>query len=257
MPIDEATTLDQAKSKTEQKQPATNPERSYPKGVDVLSSKTTFEGPLFTVQTDEVREPGGAVARRDVVRHGGSVVILAVDDRKSKRDPLIIIERQYRHAAAQYLFEVPAGKLDKGEDPLKGAKRELMEETGYTARRWTKLIRYYASPGFLGEWMQVYLAEDLVAGEAHPEEDERIKLSEVPLSEMLRQIESGKIHDGKTIIAILMYDKLRKQRKKLAQFLACDGRSQTRPSGKSCDRRKFAASASALPAPLHVSRKFR
>ncbi len=210
--IKEARTLDEAKPEVERQQPATNPERKYPKGVEVLSSKVSFEGPLFNVQTDEVREPGGTVSRRDVVRHGGSVVILAVDDRKSKRDPLIIIERQYRHAAAQYLFEVPAGKLDKDEDPLKGAKRELMEETGYTARRWTKLARFFASPGFLGEWMQVFLAEELIPGEAHPEEDERIKLSEVPLSEMLQQIEAGKIHDGKTIISILLYDKLRKQR---------------------------------------------
>ncbi|MGI8769868.1 MAG: NUDIX hydrolase [Acidobacteriaceae bacterium] len=196
----------------EQRAQPDNPARRYPRGVQVLSSKINFRGPLFNVQTDQVREPGGKESRRDVVRHGGSIVILAVDETKSRRDPLIIIERQYRHAAGQYLFELPAGKLDPNEDPLKGAKRELLEETGYRARRWTKLVRFFASPGFLGEWMQVYVAEELTAGEAQPEEDEMIKLSEMPLSELLRQIEGGKILDGKTIASVLLYDRIRKQR---------------------------------------------
>jgi ADP-ribose pyrophosphatase len=189
-----------------------NRARKYPKGVEVLSSKIAFEGPLFNVQTDEVIEPGGKRARRDVVRHGGSIVVLAVDDSESKRDPLIIVERQYRHAAGQYLYELPAGKLEPGEDLLKGAKRELLEETGYKARRWSKLVRFYASPGFLGEWMQVYLAEELMPGEAQPEDDEMIKLSEVPLSELLRQIEAGRILDAKTIASVLFYDRTRKDR---------------------------------------------
>ncbi len=157
------------------------PDRTYPKGVEVLSSKVSFEGPVFRVVTDEVREPGGEAHRRDVVRHPGSVVVLAVDDAKSKRDPLILLERQYRHAAAQYLYEVPAGSLDPGEDPLAGAKRELLEETGYKAKQWSKLVRYYASPGFLGEWMQIYLAEGLTPGDAEPEDDEQIELFAVPL----------------------------------------------------------------------------
>ena len=189
-----------------------NRARKYPKGVEVLSSKIAFEGPLFNVQTDEVIEPGGKRARRDVVRHGGSIVVLAVDDSESKRDPLIIVERQYRHAAGQYLYELPAGKLEPEEDMLKGARRELLEETGYKARRWSKLVRFYASPGFLGEWMQVYLAEELMPGEAQPEDDEMIKLSEVPLSELLRQIEAGRILDAKTIASVLFYDRTRKDR---------------------------------------------
>src|SRR6201990_119395 len=151
-------------------------DRTYPNGVNVLSQKVSVKAPVFRVVTDEVREPGGKPHRRDVVRHPGSVVILAVDDAKSKRDPLILLERQYRHAAAQYMYEIPAGSLDLGEDPLTGAKRELLEETGYKAKHWSKLVRYYASPGFLGEWMQVYLAEELMPGEAQPEDDELIKL---------------------------------------------------------------------------------
>ncbi len=187
--------------------------RRYPKGVEVLSSKVSFEGPLFRVVTDEVREPGNKDAhRRDVVRHGGSVVVLAVDDAKSKRDPLILMERQYRHAAGQYLYEIPAGKIDPGEDALTGAKRELLEETGYQAKHWSKLVRFFASPGFLGEWMQIFLAEGLTPGEAQPEEDEQIELFAVPLSELLRQIEAGRILDGKTIAATLLYERLRKER---------------------------------------------
>jgi ADP-ribose pyrophosphatase len=189
-------------------------DRTYPKGIEVLSSKTSYEGPLFRVQTDEVREPGGEPHVRDVVCHVGSLVGLAFDDSKSKRDPLILLERQYRHAAAQYLYEIPAGKLDADEDPLAGAKRELLEETGYKAKHWSKLVRFFASPGFLGEWMQVYIAEGLTAGDAQPEDDEHIELFAVPLSELLRQIEAGRILDGKTIAAALLYDRLRKQRAK-------------------------------------------
>jgi ADP-ribose pyrophosphatase len=199
-------------------------DRTYPKGVEVLSSTVSFEGPVFRVVTDEVREPGGEAHRRDVVRHPGSVVVLAVDDAKSKRDPLILLERQYRHAAAQYLYEVPAGSLDPGEDPLAGAKRELLEETGYKAKQWSKLVRYYASPGFLGEWMQIYLAEGLTPGDAEPEDDEQIELFAVPLSELLRQIDAGRIHDGKTIAAALLYDRLRKERKRAERAAIRDNR---------------------------------
>jgi ADP-ribose pyrophosphatase len=190
------------------------PDRTYPKGVEVLSSKVSFEGPVFRVVTDEVREPGGEAHRRDVVRHPGSVVVLAVDDAKSKRDPLILLERQYRHAAAQYLYEIPAGSLDPGEDPLVGARRELLEETGYKAKHWSKLVRYYASPGFLGEWMQIFVAEGLTPGDAEPEEDEQIELFAVPLSELLREIDAGRIHDGKTIAATLLYERMRKERQR-------------------------------------------
>ncbi|HVW78184.1 MAG TPA: NUDIX hydrolase [Alloacidobacterium sp.] len=180
--------------------------------VEVLSSEVAFEGPLFRVERDEVREPGGHVAKRDVVRHGGSVVILAVVD-SSKRDPLIVMERQYRHAAGQYLWEVPAGKMDEGEERLAAAKRELIEETGYRAKKWTKLVRYFASPGFLGEWMQVFLAEGLTAGEAAPEEDELLEVVLVPLSEVLRMIDEGKILDGKTLVSVQLYERLRKRKR--------------------------------------------
>jgi len=138
------------------------------------------------------------------------VVMLAVDERKNPADPDVILERQYRHAAGQYLLELPAGSREPGEAPLAAAKRELMEETGFRARRWTMLIRYFASPGFLGEWMQIYLARDLREGAARPELDEQIEVLRVPLSKAMKMIAEGKIHDGKTLIGLSLYDSARR-----------------------------------------------
>ncbi len=181
--------------------------------VEVISSRLSYEGPLFRVYTDEILEKDRQVTR-DVVRHNGSVVILAIDDTKSKRDPLIVMERQYRHAAKEYLLEVPAGKMEEGEDALAGAKRELLEETGFRAARWRKMVRYFASPGFLGEWMQVFIAEGLTVGEAQPEYDEQLEIEMMPLSKLLGMIEAGKVHDGKTLISVMLYDRLRHRDKK-------------------------------------------
>jgi ADP-ribose pyrophosphatase len=167
-----------------------------------------FEGPLFRVLRDRLIEPGGREGVRDIIRHNGSVVILAVDSSKNKKNPWIVVERQYRHAAQQFLWELPAGKLEVGEDPLAGAKRELEEETGYQAKKWKPLVEYYASPGFLGESMKVFLAEGLVAGEAHPEDDEQIELRLVKLSDVLKMIKKGAILDGKTLTSVLLYARL-------------------------------------------------
>jgi len=171
----------------------------------LLDSQVAYEGPLFRVQRDHIVEPSGREGYRDVIKHNGSVVILAVDPGKRKKDPWVVIEQQYRHAAGQSLWELPAGKLDAGEAPLDGAKRELSEETGYSAKKWSPLVEYFASPGFLGESMKVFLAEGLVAGDAHPEEDEKIDFRLVKLSELLGMVDKGKILDGKTLSAVLLY----------------------------------------------------
>ncbi len=182
------------------------------KPAKIVSSELVFEVPLFKVFTDQVLEKGAdKPVRRDNIRHNGSVVILAVDDSK-KKDPLIVIERQYRHAAGQFLYELPAGKVDEGEDRLAAAKRELIEETGLRAKKWKELTRYFASPGFLGEWMQVYVAEGLTPGEAQPEADERIEIFQVRLSEILRLIEAGEVRDGKTLVSVMLYARLRKRK---------------------------------------------
>ena len=171
----------------------------------VLSSEIVFRGSLFRVQHDRIFEPGGRRNERDIIRHGGSVVILALDASKNKKDPWIVMERQYRHAANQFLWELPAGKIDAGEEPLAAARRELKEETGYRAAKWRPLVEYYPSPGFLGETMKIFLAEGLQAGEAQPEADEDIELRLVKLSEVLKMIEKGAIHDGKTLTGVLWY----------------------------------------------------
>jgi ADP-ribose pyrophosphatase len=142
--------------------------------------------------------------RRDIVHHTGSVVVLAVDE--SQSTPRILLERQYRHAANDYLWELPAGRIDPGEQPLPAAKRELLEETGYTAAHWRRIFNFYASPGFVAETMSVYLATGLRAGVAQPEDDEMIQLRVVPLTAALRMVLRGTIRDAKTISSLLWLD---------------------------------------------------
>ncbi len=179
--------------------------------AEVLSSETVYRGKVFSVTSDEVREPGNVSARRDVVRHNGSVVVLAVDTKSQPADPGILLIRQYRHAAGKFLLELPAGRIEPGEEYIGAAKRELIEETGYRAARWSKHASYYASPGFLSEAMNIVLAEDLTLGDAAPEEDERIEIRMTPLSEVLRMIHNGEIEDGKTLIGVLLYNSQRQQ----------------------------------------------
>lgn len=171
-----------------------------PSKARVLSSRVAYRGPVFHVTTDQVLEPGGVRARRDVIRHSGSIVILAVDERK--REPRILLERQYRHAAQSMMWELPAGRIDDGESPLAAARRELLEETGYTARDWKKILFFYVSPGFLDETMTIYLARELTKGKAQPEADERISIRFVPLSTARKMALSGRIRDAKTISGI-------------------------------------------------------
>jgi ADP-ribose pyrophosphatase len=170
----------------------------------IISSRTAYEGPVFSVTTDHVQEPNGVTARRDVIHHSGSVVVLAVDD--STATPRVLLERQYRHAATDYLWEVPAGRIDPGEHELKAAQRELLEETGYTAAKWRRILKFYASPGFVAETMSVFLATGLRAGEAQPEADEIIYKRMVPLPAAVRMVIRGTIRDAKTISSVLWLD---------------------------------------------------
>jgi ADP-ribose pyrophosphatase len=181
---------------------ATSSKQLRTKGkAQLLSSKTVFQGSIFRVTVDRVKEPSGVVVQRDIVRHRGSVVILAIDE--AGPEPSLLLERQYRYAAAQYLWELPAGSIDSGEKALFGAKRELREETGYRAKYWSRALHFYPSPGFIDETMTVYLARGLTPGEAQPEEDELIACHLIPFSRALQMIQSGKILDGKTIAGVL------------------------------------------------------
>ncbi len=170
----------------------------------LVSSETVYEGPVFKVTTDYVQEPGGISVRRDLIHHSGSVVVLAVEE--SGGEPRILLERQYRHAAKDYLWELPAGRIDPGEKELTAAKRELLEETGYTAARWRRILKFYASPGFIAETMAVFLATGLRAGTAQPEADEIIRLCLISLPVAVKMVVKGTIRDGKTIAALLWLD---------------------------------------------------
>lgn len=167
----------------------------------VLSSRVVYRGPAFTVTADQVLEPSGVSTRRDIVHHSGSVVILAVEE--TGAEPHVLLERQYRHAARQTLWELPAGRIDKGEKGLAAAKRELLEETGYTASRWKRILRFYASPGFLAETMDIYLAQELRLGKAQPEADEVIRTQMLPLSTAVDMAMKNVVKDAKTICGIL------------------------------------------------------
>ncbi|MGA7401931.1 MAG: NUDIX hydrolase [Candidatus Sulfotelmatobacter sp.] len=196
---------------SEKSKPFKSTKKSGPK-ARILSSRTVYRGPVFWVTTDEVQEPGGIRARRDVIHHTGSVVILAVDE--STATPRVLLERQYRHAANDFLWELPAGRIDPGEKALLAAQRELHEETGYTAARWQLIFNFYASPGFVSETMSVFLATGLRAGKAQPEADEVIQKRLVPVSKAVQMVLTGKIRDAKTISSVLWLDhQIRKGRK--------------------------------------------
>jgi ADP-ribose pyrophosphatase len=176
--------------------------RPKTKGVRLVSSNLVYPGPAFHVYRNIVRE-GRHTGQRDLVRHTGSAVILAVDDSHSRRDPRVLMVRQYRFAADAYLWELPAGRIDAGESRLQGARRELEEETGIRARQWKRVLRFYPSPGFLAESMDLFLARGLSFGVARPEEDEQISLKFFPLSALVNRVLAGRIHDGKSICGIL------------------------------------------------------
>jgi ADP-ribose diphosphatase len=166
----------------------------------VLSSKIVFQGRVFGVRRERVIEPGGVEATREIVTHPGSVVVLPVF-----ADGRILMIRQYRHSVRQYLWELVAGSKDPGESFEVGARRELREETGYTARRMRKLLDLFPTPGFVSENMVIFLAEGLKLGKAHPEADEKIELRIFSLREIEDWIRAGKIRDAKSVAGILYY----------------------------------------------------
>lgn len=171
------------------------------KSVRVLSRRTVYRGPVFWVTSDRVMEPSGVQVRRDIVRHNGSVVVLATSN--GPGEPKILLERQYRYAADEYLWELPAGRIDPGELSLAAAKRELLEETGYSASSWKQVLRFYASPGFVAESMNLFWARGLKPGAAQPEPDEVIEQRMVPLTQAVRMVQRGVIQDAKTISGVL------------------------------------------------------
>jgi ADP-ribose pyrophosphatase len=170
------------------------------KTAQVLSSTTVYAGPVFGIRRDEVIEPSGVRATREVITHPGSVVVLPVlPDRR------ILLIQQYRHATRQYLWELVAGRMDAGETPKVAAARELIEETGYRAKRLRVFLEVFPTPGFLEEKMFLLLAEGLTAGQAEPEEDEKIISRAYKRKELEEMIRGGKLRDAKSIAGLLYY----------------------------------------------------
>lgn len=176
--------------------------------MKLISEKEKFTCSLFSVTEEVAIAPDGFEIKRNIIHHPGSAVMMAMDKRKR-----ILLVRQFRLPARQYLWELPAGKLDAGETPLQAAKRELKEETGYRARVWKKLASYYPSPGFLAEKMTIYLATGLTDGEAAPMEDERIEQRWFTTRELDTLIREGRLHDGKTLIGYLTWKRFFSQAK--------------------------------------------
>jgi ADP-ribose pyrophosphatase len=173
----------------------TTPHDELPK---TISSQKVFEGRVFNVTVDTVRE-GQLTYQREVVHHGGSAVIVPVFD-----DGTVALVRQYRHPVVRYLLEAPAGTLSEGERPEVGAERELQEELGVIAGNMEKLSEFFVSPGFCEEKMWVFLATELVQGQQRLEEDEVLDVVRLPISEALEMITSGEIQDAKTIIGLML-----------------------------------------------------
>ena len=163
-----------------------------------LKSECVYKGNIVTVERDDVELADGSLSYREVVRHSGGVVILAMKDENT-----VLLVKQFRYPIKKAVLELPAGKLEKNENPDLAAKRELEEETGYVASRWTSLGFINTSPGICDEKLYLYKAENLKFTGVHPDEGEIIKAVEVKLPELILKIKSGEINDAKTLCAIL------------------------------------------------------
>jgi ADP-ribose pyrophosphatase len=163
---------------------------------------TEIKGRYLHYCVDEVTLSNGNISTREMVVHPGAVAIVALTSEKE-----IILVKQYRYPVKEILYELPAGKLEKGEAPAYSARRELEEETGYSAEKWEKLASFYTAPGFSSEYMHLYLATNLVKKEAHPDPDEIIMYEKIPLAKVWQMIETGEIKDGKTVLGILWLQK--------------------------------------------------
>ena len=174
-----------------------------------IGTEDIFEGVILNVKRDQVRLPNGHQSVREVIRHVGAVCVIPVTE-----DGKVVLERQYRYPIDGVITEIPAGKLDSAEeDRLHAAKRELKEETGITAERWTDMGLYYGAPAYSDEKITMYLAQELHLGKQQLDEDEFLNVSFVPIEDVVEDVLSGKITDGKTQVAVLKAAMLLKKQK--------------------------------------------
>ncbi|MES2522523.1 MAG: NUDIX hydrolase [Gemmatimonadota bacterium] len=179
-----------------------------PSGPGRISSRRAYTGRVISLDVDEVRFPDGSTGSLEMVRHPGASAVLPIL-RADGSDPEVLLIRQYRYAAESFLYEVPAGRLDPDESPDECAKRELREETGYTAERVEHLFTMFTTPGFTDEKIHLFVATGLVLGESAREADEFMDLVPVRLSEALRMLERGEIQDAKTALTLLFAARFR------------------------------------------------
>lgn len=168
--------------------------------MEVISSREILKNKLFTVCDEVAHDSSGFEIHRSIVRHPGSAVMMAVDGQQR-----ILLVKQFRLPAEKDLWELPAGRLDPGESPLEAARRELREETGYEAKTWTPLTSFWASPGYVDEKMNLFLAQDLTEGKAEPMGDERIEIAWFEAEKLRKMIVAGEIQDGKTMVGFLLW----------------------------------------------------
>ena len=175
--------------------------------MKLIESKELLRTPIFWITEDRATDPEGFEIKRAIVKHHGSAVMMPVD-----ANGRILLVKQYRLPAEDYLWELPAGRLDERETVQQAAERELREETGLSAKKWTELVNFYASPGFLAERMTILVAQDLTEGEQEPMEDERIEMRWFTPEELDRMIGSGEIHDAKTMLGFLTWQRYHSKR---------------------------------------------
>lgn len=170
--------------------------------MKIVASRQVYACSLFRVTEDEANDSSGFEIRRCIVRHPGSAVMMAIDSKDR-----VLLVRQYRLPAEKNLWELPAGKMDEGEKPLQAAKRELREETGYTAKNWKKLLSFYPSPGYVGEKMTIFVATGLKEGPAEPMDDERIETRWFSTQQLDAMLRSNQVIDGKTMIGFMAWQR--------------------------------------------------
>ena len=168
-----------------------------------ISSRRIHTGRVINLDVDTVRYPDGSTGELEMIRHSGASAVVPFLSDPHGADPQILLIRQYRYAAGGFIYEIPAGRLEPGEDPADCARRELLEETGCSASQLSPLIPFLTTPGFTDERIHLFMATGLTSGEARREADEFMELTPLPLSRVLELIKTGAIEDAKTIIALL------------------------------------------------------
>ena len=185
-----------------------NPDLGRDLTEQMVATELVYQGALLTVRRDQVRLPDGGLAGREYIVHPGAVAIIAITN-----DDRIVLERQYRYPLKRHFIELPAGKIDQGETPLATGQRELLEETGYSATRWTFATTIYPLIAYSDERIEIFLAEDLTLEHQRLDEGEFLEVFDVPVATALQWVRDGRINDCKSVIGLLWLERLLAERR--------------------------------------------